>query len=112
MTSFLTVILVALAGPALLWLGAWSRRGSHAVVTTQLRYQAVAVPFAVGVWLLVRLLVPDHGSVSLVGDLAAPVQGLGWMGVGDGDQWSTLLLTTGSFIVVVTAVVVWLQIGR
>jgi hypothetical protein len=112
MTAAFTIALVALAGPALLWLGAWSRRGSHATVTTQLRYQAVAVPFAVGVCLLVRLLVPDHGAVSLVGDLAAPVRQLGWMGVGDADQWGTLLLTTGSIIVFVTAVVVWLQSGR
>jgi hypothetical protein len=112
MAAIFTVVLVALAGPVLLWLGAWSRRGSGTIVGEQLRYQAAAVPFAVAVWLLVRLLVPDHGSVGLVGDLTAPVQHLGWLGVGDADQWSTLLLTVGSIIVVVTAGVVWLQTGR
>jgi hypothetical protein len=112
MAAISTIVLVALAGPVLLWLGAWSRRGSGTIVAKLLRYQAAALAVAVAVWLLVRLLVPDHGSVSLVGDLAAPVQGLRWMGIGEADQWSALLLTTGSIVVVVTAVVVWLQTGR
>ena len=112
--AILTIVLVALAGPALLGLGAWSRRGrgAQSILVSQWRYQAVALVLAAAVWLVVRLLVPDHGSLALVGNLDAPVEGLGWMGVGADEHWGTLLLTTGSIIVVVTAVVLWLQTGR
>jgi membrane protease YdiL (CAAX protease family) len=105
---------VALCGPALLWIGHRTRSGGQAAspISQQLRYQAIAIPFAILVWLAVRVVVPAHSDLLQVGNLAAPVDGLGWMGVGAGDQWSTLLITTGSIIVVVTAAVLWLQVGR
>jgi uncharacterized protein len=105
---------VALCGPALLWIGqrTGSRGQAASLVSHQLRYQALAIPFAILVWLAVRVVVPGHSDLLQVGNLAAPVDGLGWMGVGTGEQWSTLLITIGSIIAVVTAVVLWLQVGR
>ena len=105
LATLLTVLLVGASGPALLVL---ARRTGRRRAT----YQALALALAVVVWAWARLMPGPGRPVALLGDLAAPVHGLGWMGVSDGDSWGTLLLTTGSIIVAVTGVTLWLQVGR
>ncbi len=103
--TVLTLLLVGLSGLALLWIA--RRTGGR-----RARHQAQALVLALAVWGVARLMPGQGRPVALIGDLAAPVRGLGWMGVGDGETWGTLLLTTGAIIVAVTGVTLWLQVGR
>lgn len=110
-TTIAVLALVALCGPCLLWLGRISSRRRGSAAQRRWIYQACAVPLAIAIFAVVRRVVPDHSSVALAGDLSAPAIGLGWLGV-DGESWGTLLLTVGGIVVVVTAVTLWVQVGR
>jgi uncharacterized protein len=109
--------LIVLAGAgALLWLGRRFRDvgagGRNPYAARAWRYQPAALAVAIIAVLLVRLAVPDHADYLQVGDWSAPASGLGWLGVADGDAWSTVGLTFLVVMTVVTAVVVWFQAGR
>ncbi len=109
--------LVVLGGAgALLWLGGRFRDvgagGRNPYAARAWRYQPAAFAVAIIAVLLVRLTVPDHADYLQVGDWSAPASGLGWLGVADGDSWSTVGLTFLVVMTVVTAVVVWFQAGR
>ncbi len=82
------------------------------VVALNVRYQPIALGIAVVAVLVVRALAPDHADFLALGDWSAPAQGLGWLGVADGDSWVTVGWTFLAITTVVTAVVVWLQVGR
>ncbi len=105
LATALTLLVVGLSGLALLWI---ARRAGR----RRARYQAQALVLALAVWGIARLMPGQGRPVTLLGELSAPVRGLGWMGVGDGETWGTLLLTTGAIIVLVTGVTLWLQVGR
>ena len=115
MSSYLIVLVVLLAGLALLWLGGWSsRRGGarlvrNAEVDLRLLYQPLAAGVAVLTVLAAALLSDDPWAYLQPGNLAAPVTGLGWLGVSTSDTWLTIGLTMGAIITAVTTVVVVLQ---
>lgn len=108
---------VVLAGAAvLLWLGR-ATQGAGAgsadpYVARAWRYQPAAFGVAVLAVVLVRVLVPGHGDYLAVGDWSAPVQALGWLGVADGDPWTTVGMTFLVLMTAVTAAVLWFQVGR
>jgi len=112
--TWASLALIALSGPALLLLA--SRVNAALALTSLVRqrlaYLGAALVYAIAVWLGCRLMVPGHGDVLRIGELSAPVTGLGWLGVGEADTWGTLLLTIGGIVTVVTAVTLWLQVGR
>jgi uncharacterized protein len=81
-------------------------------VALNVRYQPIALGVAVLAVLAVRALAPGHADFLAVGDWSAPAQGLGWLGVADGDSWVSVGGTFLAITTVVTAVVVWLQVGR
>lgn len=113
---WLAPFIVVGGAAALLWLG---RRFRGAGAGTQdpyaaraWRYQPAALAVAVVAVLLVRIAAPDHADYLQVGDWSAPASGLGWLGVADGDAWTSVGLTFLVVMTVVTAVVIWFQVGR
>jgi uncharacterized protein len=111
------VLPIVVAGAvALLWIGRRLRGRQGATgggyVAWSLRYQPLALVIALGAVLVTRLAVPDHADYLAVGDWSAPASGLGWLGVADGDSWTSVGLTFLVIMTFVTAVVVWLQVGR
>jgi membrane protease YdiL (CAAX protease family) len=112
MVFVVVVIIVALGAMAVLRLGSWSRGSGRGYVAAQWRYQPAALLVAVIAVALCSLLVPDHANVLRWGTPDAPATGLAWLGVSDGDSWSTVGLTFLVIMTIVTAVVVYLQVGR
>jgi membrane protease YdiL (CAAX protease family) len=85
---------------------------ANRIVSLQVRYQPLAFALAVVAVIVVRVLVPDHADYLRAGDWSAPATGLGWLGVADGDSWTSVGLTFLAIMTVVTAMVLWLQVGR
>lgn len=114
--AFIVVLVVALGAAALLWVGRCFRHtvGWHAnpYIARNLRYQPLALVIALAAVMATQLLVPGHANYFAVGDWSAPASGLGWLGVVDGDSWMTVGVTFLVIMTVVTAIVVWLQVGR
>ena len=112
MQALTTILIVVIAAGALLWLGTWSRRDDRGYLATQLRYQPLSLIVALVALLAGWLLVPSGPKVLAVGDMSAPTSGLGWLGVGEGDSWASVGLTFLVIMTIVTAIVVWFQVGR
>ena len=109
--------LIVLAGAgALLWLGHRFRHvgagSSNPYAARAWRYQPAALGVAVVAVILVRIAAPDHADYLAVGDWSAPASGLVWLGVSDTDTWATVGLTFLVVMTLVTAVVLWFQVGR
>lgn len=115
MTAYLVIPIVIIAGGALFWVGAWvDRRGGarlsrNGAVNHHLLYQPLTAVVAVLTVAVAMLLSDDPWAYLRLGDLSAPVTGLGWLGVGTSDSWGTIGLSIGLTITCVTAVVVFLQ---
>jgi membrane protease YdiL (CAAX protease family) len=113
---WLSPIIVCAGAAALLLLGRWLSRTTDGepdpVVRMQVRYQPAALLVAIAAVLAVRILVPDHADYLAVGDWGAPAAGLGWLGVADGDSWTSVGLTFLVIMTVVTSTVLWFQVGR
>ena len=108
----LAAIVVALGAVVLLRLGTWSRGAGRGYVAAQLRYQPASRGFAVGAVGLCSVIVPDHADVLRWGSPDAPASGLSWLGVEEGDSWTSVGVTFLVIMTVVTAVVVYIQVGR
>jgi uncharacterized protein len=117
-TAYLVIPIVIIAGGALFWVGAWvDRRGGaglsrNTVVDHHLLYQPLTAIVAVLSVAVAMLLSDDPWAYLHLGDLSAPVTGLGWLGVSMSDTWGTIGLSIGLIITCVTAVVVVLQARR
>ncbi|MEI6362460.1 MAG: CPBP family intramembrane glutamic endopeptidase [Actinomycetes bacterium] len=114
--SWVAPVIVAAGAMILILLGRRLDRtvagSGNPVVALHVRYQPVALLVALASVGLVRLLVPDHADYLAVGDWSASASGLGILGVADGDSWMTVGLTFLVIMTAVTALVVWLQVGR
>jgi membrane protease YdiL (CAAX protease family) len=106
------VVVVVTAAAALLGLGRLTRAPGRTYVSTQVRYQPVALVVAALAVLAVRLLVPGHADYLRVGDWAAPAADMAWLGVAAQDTWRSVGATFLVVMTVVTAVVMWWQLGR
>jgi membrane protease YdiL (CAAX protease family) len=114
--EFIVVLIVALGAAAMLWVGrcfqhvvGWS---SNPYVARNLRYQPLALLIGFVAVIATQLLVPGHADFLDIGNWSAPAAGLGWLGVADGDSWLSVGLTFLVIMTVVTALVVWFQMGR
>lgn len=112
----LVLPIVTLGAVALLWAGrrigaAAPWRGS-AWAAKNVRYQPIALGVAVLAVLLTRVVAPTHADFLAVGDWAAPASGLNWLGVADGDSWTSVGTIFLIIMTVVTGFVLWLQVGR
>ena len=112
LTAWVSIAVVAAGACSLVLLGRRFADGGRSVVARNMRYQPIALGVAVLAVLAVRLLVPEHADYLAVGDWSAPVSGMAWLGVADGDSWATVGLTFLVIMTVVTAVTVWLLVGR
>jgi uncharacterized protein len=117
-TAYLVIPVVIAAAGALFWVGAWvDRRGGarlvrNSAVDHHLLYQPLTAVVAVVAVAAAMLLSGDPRAYLHLGDLSAPVSGLGSLGVSTSDTWLTTGLTIGLIITGVTALVVFLQARR
>ncbi len=111
-----TPVIVCLGAVTIIVLGRWiaaaTSSARNPVIALNLRYQPLALAVAVIAVIAVDVLVPDHEDFLAVGDWSAPASAMGWLGVADGDPWTSVGITFLIVMTVVTGAAVWLQIGR
>ena len=109
---FPVLLFVAGAGFMLLRIGQIFQRSGGSLVSQQLKYQPCALAIAICVLMLTGLVYPDMPDFLQLGDLDAQVTDLGWLGIGPEEKWSTIGLTFLVIMTMITALTLWLQVGR
>jgi uncharacterized protein len=85
----------------------------NSYVKTQGRYQLRLFFVALVVLGLLHILAPDRLSRFFsVGNLAAPANGVAWMGIAEGESWLSLGATLSIFITLATIIFVYLQFRK
>jgi len=117
----IAILAVGAGAGGLLALGRWAKASTATAarpyLAMQLRYQPASVLAALALvgaaWWILELATPSGPAHFLRwGDLSAPVAGMGWLGVADGDSWATVGTTFLVIMTIVTAAVMWASVGR
>jgi len=106
---FVGLLCAVFGGLAIILIGQRLRRRELAFAAYQWRYQGLSLVVGLAAWVVSGL---TGTWVSFVGDLAAPVAELDWLGVTTADTWQSFGATIAVIMASGTLLVVWLQSGR
>ena len=106
---FLGILCSVASGLGIIYIGRRLRPREFAFAAYQWRYQGLSLAAGLLAWVVTGL---TGTWVSFVGDFAAPVANLEWLGVSKADTWQSFGATIGVIMASGTLLVVWLQSGR
>ncbi|MSQ32704.1 MAG: CPBP family intramembrane metalloprotease [Dehalococcoidia bacterium] len=111
MENTATIFLVLFGIAGLFVIGRFTQRFNHyPIFIKQMIYQVMTLTMALVLLVANRLVHSDYRSALSKGDLGAPTDYFGWLGIKDGTPWSEAVITFLIFPLIITIVVVYFQV--
>lgn len=118
MEVILALVIVVGATAVILNLSRFAERAPFSVsgleyINTQSKYQALLLGVAMAVLLAIYFVNEANFSAFLApGNIAAPAEGVSWLGISEGESWLSLGASLSLFITLATSTFVYLQFRK